>query len=213
MRSIVACLVVFAGSSRRRPRHRTHPSHDGHGRVSRSLRQSGARTGRSSWQVADDPDKTLSMPEHFLVLRHQEGDDWDYVVIQHLGPKAEVTATPPPPPTPASPQRVAQRYVRQRTLVGRVHQTDGDRRFAMRLPWYTSSAFNARSPAIASTHEILDRSRCGEQDRTGNVLLQHVEGSEWTFATITRTTLEISRAIAWRPGRRQCDGGRLGRHP
>jgi hypothetical protein len=37
------------------------------------------------------------MPEHFVVLRHQEGDDWDYVVIQHLGSKAEVTATAPPP--------------------------------------------------------------------------------------------------------------------
>ena len=35
--------------------------------------------------------------EHFVVLRHQEGDDWDYVVIQHLGSKAEVTATAPPP--------------------------------------------------------------------------------------------------------------------
>ena len=36
------------------------------------------------------PDKTSPMPEHFVVLRHQEGDDWDYVVIQHLGSKAEV---------------------------------------------------------------------------------------------------------------------------
>ena len=31
------------------------------------------------------------MPDHFVVLRHQEGDDWDFVVIQHLGSKAEVT--------------------------------------------------------------------------------------------------------------------------
>ena len=41
------------------------------------------------------PDKTAAMPDHFVVLRHQEGDDWDYVVISHLGPKAEVTATAP----------------------------------------------------------------------------------------------------------------------
>src|SRR4026209_2035355 len=44
------------------------------------------------------PDKTSPMPDHFIVLRHQEGDDWDYVVIQHLGSKAEVTPTAPPPP-------------------------------------------------------------------------------------------------------------------
>src|SRR5262245_28896875 len=43
------------------------------------------------------PDKTSPMPEHFVVLRHQEGDDWDYVVIQHLGSKAEVSASTPPP--------------------------------------------------------------------------------------------------------------------
>ena len=39
------------------------------------------------------PDKTEPMPDHFVVLRHQEGDDWDYVVVQHLGPKAEVVVT------------------------------------------------------------------------------------------------------------------------
>ncbi len=43
------------------------------------------------------PDKTAPMPDHFLVLRHQEGDDWDYVVIQHLGQKAAIDATPTPP--------------------------------------------------------------------------------------------------------------------
>ena len=43
------------------------------------------------------PDKSASMPEHFVVLRHQEGDDWDYAVIQHLGQKADVTAAPAAP--------------------------------------------------------------------------------------------------------------------
>src|SRR5262249_4321037 len=40
------------------------------------------------------PDKSEPMPEHFIVLRHQEGDDWDYVVIQHVGPKTEITVAP-----------------------------------------------------------------------------------------------------------------------
>ena len=55
------------------------------------------------------PDKTSPMPEHFIVLRHQEGDDWDYVVVEHLGPKAEVVATP-------SPQAVAARPLLERAL-------------------------------------------------------------------------------------------------
>src|SRR5690349_9070170 len=49
------------------------------------------------------PDKTNAMPDHFVVLRHQEGDDWDYVVIQHLGAKAEVVATPSPAAAAARP--------------------------------------------------------------------------------------------------------------
>lgn len=32
------------------------------------------------------------MPGHFVVLRHQEGDAWDYVVITHLGTNASVEA-------------------------------------------------------------------------------------------------------------------------
>jgi len=38
------------------------------------------------------PDSNNPMPEHFIVLRHQDGDAWDYVVITHLGPKATVEA-------------------------------------------------------------------------------------------------------------------------
>src|ERR1700746_830932 len=45
------------------------------------------------------PDPHNPMPDHFIVLRHQDGDAWDYVVITHLGPKATVeaagTAVPP----------------------------------------------------------------------------------------------------------------------
>src|SRR5215472_2011723 len=45
------------------------------------------------------PDSNNPMPDHFIVLRHQDGDAWDYVVITHLGPKAAVeaagTAVPP----------------------------------------------------------------------------------------------------------------------
>jgi hypothetical protein len=45
------------------------------------------------------PDSNNPMPNHFIVLRHQDGDAWDYVVITHLGPKATLeaagTAVPP----------------------------------------------------------------------------------------------------------------------
>src|SRR3977135_4173598 len=37
------------------------------------------------------------MKGHFVVLRHQDGEDWDYVVIEHLGTKATVDPNTPPP--------------------------------------------------------------------------------------------------------------------
>ena len=45
------------------------------------------------------PDPKAPMPGHFVVFRHQDGDAWDYVAIEHLGTKATVeaagTAVPP----------------------------------------------------------------------------------------------------------------------
>src|SRR5712691_1093057 len=32
------------------------------------------------------------MPGHVLVLRHEDGAPWDYVAVQHMGPKATVEA-------------------------------------------------------------------------------------------------------------------------
>jgi hypothetical protein len=44
------------------------------------------------------PDPKAPMPGHFVVLRHQDGDAWDYVVITHIGPKATVEAAGIPVP-------------------------------------------------------------------------------------------------------------------
>jgi hypothetical protein len=46
-------------------------------------------------------DPKAPMQGHFVVLRHQEGDDWDFCVIEHLGTKTTVEITPIPPPSPA----------------------------------------------------------------------------------------------------------------
>ena len=37
-----------------------------------------------------EPDPKDPMAAHFLLLRHQEGADWDYCLIQHVGTKASV---------------------------------------------------------------------------------------------------------------------------
>src|SRR6187401_2262272 len=50
----------------------------------------------------DKQDPKAPMQGHFVVLHHQEGDDWDFCVIEHVGTKATVEITPTPP-TPATP--------------------------------------------------------------------------------------------------------------
>lgn len=133
------------------------------------------------------PDKTSPMPEHFVVLRHQEGDDWDFVVIQHVGSKAELVASAAAPPDA------------QRALSAWHHDT-----FALGPSWgeFTKQmalgAANASSQVyVVGVHrpvaghreqllQSLSAPGAASKIETGNVLLQHVEGSDWVFATIAR---------------------------
>src|SRR5215471_3785897 len=47
------------------------------------------------------PDPKAPMPGHYIVLRHQSGEDWDYAVIEHLGTKTTVDAAGNMPPDAA----------------------------------------------------------------------------------------------------------------
>ena len=45
-------------------------------------------------ELLKTPNPKDPMPGHFILLRHQEGDAWDYCLITHMGAKATVEATP-----------------------------------------------------------------------------------------------------------------------
>jgi hypothetical protein len=131
------------------------------------------------------PDKTSPMPDHFVVLRHQEGDDWDYVVIQHLGPKAEVTTAAAPNPA--------------RNLSAWHEDT-----FVSGPSWadFTAQmALNSTSPQNLIYIVGIQRAVPGHRDQlekslnapaqtskiqSGTLLLPHLEGGAWTFLTLTR---------------------------
>jgi hypothetical protein len=190
MRFIVACLLVFGASvaSTTASPQATPASAGGtdvyHVHFTKAAPGQAAALGK----VLTVPDKTTPMPEHFVVLRHQEGDDWDYVVIQHLGPKAEVTAAAPPPP------------LTEQAL--RAWHTDT---FVSGPPWAeftkqmgiggTASASDmvyvvGVHRTVAGHREQLQKALTApgpsSKIQTGTVLLPHLEGSDWTFATITR---------------------------
>jgi len=132
------------------------------------------------------PDKTNPMPDHFVVLRHQEGDDWDYVLVTHLGMKAEVVGTP-------SPQAAA-----ARPLIAWHNDT-----FASGPGWGEFTKQMATTGSANAVYVVgVQRAVAGHRDQllaslnaatassskieTGNVLLQHVEGGDWNFLTVTR---------------------------
>jgi hypothetical protein len=157
------------------------------------------------------PDKGATMPEHFVVLRHQEGDDWDYAVIQHLGQKAEVTGAP------AAPNAARDlRAWHSDTFVSGPSWAEFTRQMGI------GGSANAANlvyivgvqRAVPGHREQLDKAlnspgSPSSKIQTGTVFLQHLEGSDWTFMTLTRYNswqdlaterAEVAAAMASNPG-------------
>ena len=131
-------------------------------------------------------DPKAPMPGHILVLRHQDGDDWDYAVIEHLGKKYTIDpAETTPPPTSA---------------LGGWH-TDT---FASGPSWDVfakelglADAGKSGSVYVIATWrpapghrqdlaKALSAKDASSKVQTGNVILRHMEGGPWTFLTLDR---------------------------
>jgi len=131
------------------------------------------------------PDTTTPMPEHFIALRHQQGDDWDYCVIQHLGPKATIDAGRTAPDV-------------RRDL--RAWHSDT---FVLGPSWpeFVKAMGLGDTAAAGSVYAVsVWREVPGHRTELGRILrepqpskvpvsrlvLQHMEGSAWTFLAIDR---------------------------
>jgi hypothetical protein len=128
------------------------------------------------------------MPDHFVVLRHQEGDDWDYMVIQHLGPKAEVSAAAPATPDA---ERALRAWHDDTFAVGPswaefTKQMGMDASAAAQTAVYIVGVHRAVPGHRAQLETALNAPGPASKIQTGTLLLQHLEGGDWTFATITR---------------------------
>jgi hypothetical protein len=133
------------------------------------------------------PDTSSPMPDHFVVLRHQQGDDWDYVVIQHLGAKATVD----PAGTPPNAGRDIRAWHADTFASG---PSWGEFTKAMGIGQSTgSTGGSVYSVAVwraAAGHreplEKLLREAPAGAAGAGSVVLTHVEGGPWTFLAIDR---------------------------
>jgi hypothetical protein len=127
------------------------------------------------------------MPEHFIVLRHQQGDDWDYCVIAHLGTKATVEITPAPP----SPERDMRAWHTDTFVsgpswaeftkamgIGGADSTQG--------AVYSLAIWRAAPGHRAELEQILGKPDPTSKVPTGIALLQHLEGGPWTYLGLTR---------------------------
>lgn len=140
-------------------------------------------------KVLMTPDKTNAMPEHFVLLRHQEGDDWDYMLIQHMGAKAEVVGTPPAAGVPARPLTAWHNdtfasgpgwgeFTRQMGLGGTANAASQVYAIGVHraVAGHRDQLLSALSAPVSASSKI----------QTGNLVLQHVEGGDWNFLTVTR---------------------------
>jgi hypothetical protein len=133
--------------------------------------------------------KTSSPAGQSLVLRHQQGSEWDYVVIQHLGTKATVEAAGTP--APAGARDLSSWH--GDTFVSGPPWAD----FVKAMGLGDNAAKTAGSVYVVVTYRALPGHRealekmlsAGPQPGdgvAGAVLLQHLEGAPWTFLGVTR---------------------------
>jgi hypothetical protein len=142
-------------------------------------------------ELLKTPNPKDPMPGHFIVLRHQEGDAWDYCVITHLGAKVTVDATPFQ--VPSSMRDVADWH--NDTFVNGPSWDEFTKAMAI--------SDDAKSKSAGSVYVVsVFRPTAGHQDElekllaapsnrpsdtsAGTVLMQHLEGGPWTFLTVVR---------------------------
>ncbi len=144
-----------------------------------------AESGDSYRKQAPD----APMPGHYLVLRHQNGDSWDYCAIEHLGTKMTVDASRPAPP----PAQVALGDWHTDTICSGPPWAQ----FAKEMGLDDASKTSASAYIVSmyrpapGQREELDKFLSQAPDRasdssSGNIVLQHMEGAAWTFVKLTR---------------------------
>jgi len=134
------------------------------------------------------PNPNEPMPDHFIVLRHQDGDAWDYVVITHLGPKATVEAAG----TAVPPDKRDLSAWHNDTFVNGPSWEEFTREMGIDAGSASKTSGSVYSVSYyrpaAGHREQLEKmlSEAPNDTSAGNVLMQHLEGGPWTFLSIAR---------------------------
>lgn len=129
------------------------------------------------------------MPGHFLLLRHTSGDDWDYALIEHNGPKMTVDTVTPPPPAASRDLAVSH----DDTLVAGPAWAD----FARVMGVSDAAAKSAPAVYVLTVARALPGHRdplekglreapAKGDSVTGIALFQHLQGGNWQYLSVSR---------------------------
>jgi len=137
------------------------------------------------------PAADTAMPTHALILRHLEGDDWDFAVIQHLGNKVTLD-TSGPAPGPARELRAwhndtyaqGPAWSEFAKAMGIGQQEAGAAPAGKDI--YIITAYRGAAGHRTQLEETLKRLAAGSLRPADSVLLQHREGSPWDYLYIAR---------------------------
>ncbi len=134
------------------------------------------------------PDPKAPMPGHFVVLRHEAGDAWDYVVIEHLGTKATVDAAGAQVPEAVRDLRAWHND----TFVNGPSWSDfasamgvGGRSNTLGSV-YVVSMYRAAPGHREALEKILLQPPGKGDTSSGNVIMQHLEGGNWQYFGVAR---------------------------
>ena len=138
---------------------------------------------------------TGGIPDHKLILRHVEGADWDYLVVQHMGTTASVTTAPAPivPPPAGQPADTPNTQVQWHNdsfvsgpsweQFARVMATAADPSGV-----YVVGVHRALPGHGRQLRAILDEVDPKAKVKSDHLTLQHVDGGAWGFLSIDRFT-------------------------
>jgi hypothetical protein len=133
------------------------------------------------------PDPTSPMPGHSIVLRHQNGDSWDYVAIEHMGTKVTLDAARPAPASAAARDLSdwhTDTYVNGPAWAD-FAKAMGINEGAGKSAVYIVSVYRTVPGHREQLDAMLGTPTAGDPV-AGTVVLQHLEGAAWTFLGIAR---------------------------
>jgi hypothetical protein len=134
------------------------------------------------------PAPNAPMPGHSIMFRHQNGDSWDYCVIQHMGTKATVEIAPSMPPAAAATRDASDWHTD--TYVSGPAWADfakamGINEGAGKSAIYIVSVYRALPGHRDQLDSSVSTVSPGDPE-AGSVVMQHLDGAAWTFLGIAR---------------------------